>query len=153
MDIKKAVIPLAGKISPALYAAEDVGASGWVPVANFKSVMTIAQAGLLDSGALALTFEQAMNDDPEGAESKALSAWTGGTLSADGGDLVVDNDPAALDINGGFTFVRALLTANNAVSAAALGSLAMFGANPRHSAAAPVVPSDEPPAGPQEEGG
>lgn len=131
MKVDKTKVPLKGGISPGVLEAEDDVASPWVDVSEFNSVMTLAQVGLKDGSVTTLSFEQATTDDnPSGPDKKALSAWTGGTLSADDSALQVDNDPAKMDTNGGFRFARAVLTVNDGGDPVV--SLAMFGVEPKN---------------------
>lgn len=130
-QIRKDTAPLKAAIAPGAIGTDTSISSPWLNVANFQRVQTVVLGGLLDGAEVALSFEQATTDDaPEGAELKALSAWTGGTLALDNKTLQVDNDPALLDINAGFRFVRAVLTADDG-GGDPFAALAMLGLEPK----------------------
>lgn len=151
MQIRKEVVPLLAKVRPQQLGLEDVALSGWLDVSQIDAVQTLAQAGDLDGGEVVVSFEQT-TPDAEGvanaAAKKALETWTGGTLSADGATLQVDNDPTALDTENGFKFVRMLMTSDNAAATGPTCSGAMLGLTPRYTDAVAAVGADTPGAGP-----
>lgn len=131
MEASKGSVPLVGQVRPQQLGVEDVAKSGWLDVSQFQKVMAAAIAGAVDSATATLSWEQATtNDNPAGGDLKALTAWTGGVLDAAGEALQVENDVSKLDINGGFRFVRALLTSNDGGEPTV--GLLMFGVNPRY---------------------
>lgn len=146
MQIRKDTIPLKQVISPQTVAAEATVNGGWLEVGRFDAVQTILLGGPLDGCAVALTFQQA--DNADGDNPTTLSAWTGGTLSADDTQVVVDNDPAKL--TAGKTHARPVLTVDDGGSEVRV-ALLMLGLAP-HSID-PALPESvaavaETPAGP-----
>lgn len=150
-QIRKDVIPLAAQVRPQQLGLEDDAVSGWLDVSQLEAVQLLAQAGDLDSGTVAITFEQTSPDvagDPDAGAKKALSAWTGGTLSVDGSALQVDNDPSKLDINNGFKFARMVMTSDDGADTGPTVSGALLGLSPRVTDAFTAAGTDTPGEGP-----
>ncbi|MCI0571346.1 MAG: hypothetical protein L0Y66_11380 [Myxococcaceae bacterium] len=121
--IDKSMIPLATAPKAASVAAAGTLISGWCDAGAYSAIHAVVgkDAG---AGTPALTFEQATT--AAGAGAKAL-AWSGGTLATD--RIEVTNDPAKLDVAGGFRFVRATVTVTG--GAGTLCSLSLLGLEPR----------------------
>lgn len=133
MRIQKQQVPVAAQISPQLVANAQTKYSGWVDVSGYEAVMAVAIGGALDSGAAALAFQQTKADaagDPSDGDKKAVSTFTGGSVTADDTALQVDNLTEKLDINGGFKFVRASLLTSGVGGTGAMLGLALFGVGP-----------------------
>lgn len=125
MNTSKSNFPLKSVIAPQSVAAAASATSGWVDAGDAEKVTTVVNLGALGGGTVALTFEQAR--DADGGGAKALSAWTGGAVAT---TLTVDNQPELLDLEGGFSHVRAKLTVTG--GSGALVSAALFGTGPRY---------------------
>lgn len=123
--IDNKVVPLATSPKAASVAAAGTLVTGWADAGAYSKMLTVCG---IDAGAgvPTLTFEQATS--AAGAGAKAL-AWSGGTFDAVGKSTQVTNDGAALDVAGGFRYVRA--TATVAGGAGTLTSLNIHGLEPR----------------------
>jgi hypothetical protein len=97
--IDNKVVPLATPPKAASVAAAGTLVTGWADAGAFVNMLAVCgvDAG---AGTPALTFEQATSS--AGAGAKALSAWSGGTFDGTNKNIEVTNDPAALDVAGGF---------------------------------------------------
>lgn len=127
-QIGKAQVPTVGDIAPQSIAAAANAVSGWIAASQAFSFITRANLGVLGSGAVTLSFEQAQ--DSGGTGSKALSTWTGGSSSTNAANIDVENDPAQLDLANGFTHFRAKLA--NVGGSGALVSAIVEGASARY---------------------
>lgn len=122
--IDKGHIKLAAAPKAASVAAAGTIDSGYFKVSDYRGVFTVVGVGS-GTGVPAVTYLQASASD--GTGEKALS-WSAGSLATD--RIEVMNDPAQLDINNGFDYVKVVVTVTG--GAGTVISLNNHGIEPRY---------------------
>ncbi|MPZ41303.1 MAG: hypothetical protein GEU95_25305 [Rhizobiales bacterium] len=124
---------LVGVVGPANHADGAVN-SNWVEMSKFESIRATVFAGVLGVAAtLDAKLEQATNASGAGAKDVTGKAITQLVKATDDNKQAEINCRAEeLDVNGGFGFVRLVLTVGTAASHAAA---AIYGHNPRYAPA------------------
>lgn len=117
------IFPVLGQAGPISVAAAGTLISGWLDTANAHNVAVLLTIGA-GGGTPALTFDQA--NTAAGGGVKAL-AWSAGTIA--NSRVYVDNDPAKLDVAGGFRWVRVTTTVTGGTGTVV--GLAVFGGEPK----------------------
>lgn len=128
-QVRPGVIPVIEQIPPQSVADGGTINGDWFDVSKYESIMVIGNAGALGTNAFTVDFQQATSSG--GAGAKSLAAWSGGALSVSDSAFQLSFDPALLDINNGFKWVRARLI-NNSGGGAALGGVTILGVGPRY---------------------
>lgn len=98
------VFPVLGQKEPISVAAAGTLVSGWIDVSQAYNIAVLLLVGA-GGGTPALSFRQA--NTAAGGGAKTL-AWGAGTLASS--RIYVDNDPADLDVGGGFRWVEVTAT-------------------------------------------
>jgi hypothetical protein len=107
--IKKALMPRIGDIPPQSVAAAATATTAWIAARDVAEFVTMVNLGALQSGSVALTFQQAT--DSGGSGAKALTTGVNvGSSAVDNANFEVDNDISKLDHENGFDYFRAVLT-------------------------------------------
>lgn len=119
-------VPLLALPKAASVAAAGTLQSAWFDTGGSESILCVVG---IDAGAgtPALSFQQAT--DNAGTGAKALSGWGIGTYDATNKNIMVNNDPALLDVANKFRYVQATVTITG--GAGTLTSLNVHGARPR----------------------
>lgn len=111
-------VAVVASIDPDAYGASTV-TSGWVDVSDFHSIMAVVQAGTLGSSAtLDAKLEQATSAAGAGAKDVAGAAITQLTQAGTDSDkqAVISLQTDAIDVDGGFRFIRLSITVGTATS-------------------------------------
>ena len=98
------IFPVLGQANPISVVAAGTLVSGWIDASQAHRIITLLMAGA-GGGTPALSFRQA--NTAAGGGAKAL-AWSAGTLASS--RIYVDNDPAQLDVAGGFRWIEVTAT-------------------------------------------